>query len=262
VTTTAWRRTGLDGRTVRVAVLGTPTERPPIVAVPGLGARNYLLPWLRAMSAWTQVTLLDLPGWWWGRARACPPTIPAVAATVGRWVDAHTDRPVVLLGHSTGAQAAARAVSTGSTPPGRIAGLVLAGPTFVPSARRPGGLAGAAVRTARRETVREVPAVAGSYAHSGGVGVVRMLASGLGDRPEDAVRGLPVSVPLLVLTGAADHLAPPAWAAELAALGGGTHHVLPGAHNGCFRHPEVWSTAVRDGLACTTGCIASATARA
>jgi len=216
--------------------------------VPGLGAPGYLLPWARQLSSWTRVTVLDLPGWRWGRTTACPPTVAGVGAAAARWLGEHDRREVVLLGHSTGAQAVIR---TALLVPDRLAGVVLAGPTFDPAARTPMALLRRAASTLAHERPAELPAVLPSYLRSGGYGVLRMLLDGMRDRPEDRIGQL--RTPVLTLTGERDGFAPPAWARHLAGLTAGRCEVLPGAHNACFPFPVLASTAVHTAALAWTG---------
>lgn len=98
--TEQWHRAA--GRPVGSLVLGRSRAAPDLVVVPGLGALGYLLPALRACATWTRVHLLDLPGF----GRRCTAQSPAeladVAATAAAWLQLVPDRPVVLVGHSTG----------------------------------------------------------------------------------------------------------------------------------------------------------------
>ena len=230
----------VGGRPVRSLVAGTVTDLPEVVLVPGLGAPGYLAPWVCHIATWTRATVLDLPGWRWGRATACVPTVAGVGTATARWLAERDRRDIVLLGHSTGAQAAVR---TALLVPDRLAGVVLAGPTFDPAARSIPTLLRRAVGTLAHERPGEIPAVLPSYLHSGGYGVLRMLLNGLRDRPEDRVGQL--AVPVLTLTGERDGFAPPAWAHHLATLTAGRCAVLPGAHNACFPFPLQADTALR-----------------
>ncbi len=230
----------LDGRPVRVLTAGTMTGLPEVVLLPGLGAPGYLVPWARHIATWTRVTVLDLPGWRWGRARACPATVAGVGSAAAQWLVEQDRRGVVLLGHSTGAQAAVRAASLAGD---QLAGLVLAGPTFDPAARSVARLLRRAAPTLARERVAELPAVLPSYLHSGGLSLLRFLLDALRDRPEDGVGQL--RMPVLVVTGEFDGFAPPEWAHHLAALAAGRCAILPGAHNACFPHPAQADAALR-----------------
>ena len=237
------RRESIAGRPVRLLVAGLATGLPEVVMLPGLGAPGYLAPWVRRIAAWTRVTVLDLPGWRWGRARACPPTVAGVGTAAADWLVAGDRRDVVLLGHSTGAQAASLAALR---VPDRLAGLVLAGPTFEPATRTVLSLLRRGASTLVRERWAEIPAVLPSYLHSGGYGVLGFLGTALRDRPEE--RAVQLRLPVLVLTGEWDGFAPPAWAHRLAGLAAGRCAVLPGAHNACFTHPDAADAALRDAV--------------
>ncbi len=211
---------------------------PTLVVVPGLGALGYLTPALEACGGWTAAGLLDLPGYGSVDTARSPSTLAAVASAVAGWLRVAAPGPVLLLGHSTGAQAALRAALA---VPERVAGLVLAGPTFPPQARTWGALAIRVARTARHERFAEVPAVWPEYVRSHGR-FLSLLRSGMADRPEDAVTG--VTCPLLVLRGEHDAVSPGEWAQRLAGSGGRCL-TLPGAHNFPFTHPDATSEAVR-----------------
>ncbi|MBV9822765.1 MAG: alpha/beta hydrolase [Actinobacteria bacterium] len=243
-----WRaRTGdLAGRPVRLLEAGTDTGLPEVVMLPGLGAPGYLAPWVDRVAAWTRVTVLDLPGWHRGRARSCPATVAGVGNAAADWLTGTGRRNVVLLGHSTGAQAVSLAALR---VPDRLAGVVLAGPTFDPASRGVLPLLRRAATTLPREQWAELPAVLPSYLHSGGHGVLGFLRDGMRDRPEERAALLGrLPLPVLVLTGERDGFAPPDWAQRLAGLAAGRCVVLPGAHNACFTHPEAAGAALHEAM--------------
>jgi pimeloyl-ACP methyl ester carboxylesterase len=219
---------------------GAAEGRPEVVFVPGLGAPGYLLPWARAAAEWAAVTVLDLPGWRWGRARHSAPTVEGIAAATGDWLRWTGRRGVVLVGHSTAAQVVARCEVT---LPELLAGTVLAGPVFDPTINGVADVLRRLAGTARHESAREVIAVQPHYLHSAGVGLVRMVRDTLG---RTYARG---TVRSLVVTGAEDRFAPPSWARELAARRGAEYRVLPGGHNFCFRHPRAASGALHEAVA-------------
>jgi pimeloyl-ACP methyl ester carboxylesterase len=231
----------VDGRPVRSLVAGRASSAPEVVMLPGLGAPGYMAPWALRAAAWTRVALLDLPGWRRGRARACAPTLEGVAEATARWLEATERRRVVLVGHSTGAQALLRVALQ---VPDRVAGLVLAGPTFDPAARSVPRVLGRAASTLPYEDPRELLAVGPSYLASGLAPMARFIATALQDRPEDLVAR--VTPPVLVLTGRHDGFAPPSWARELAGVACAPCVVLPGAHNAPFPHPDLADGAVRE----------------
>jgi pimeloyl-ACP methyl ester carboxylesterase len=212
---------------------------PEIVFVPGLGAPGYLRRWVDRVSRWAPVTVLDLPGWHRGRARRSPPTVAGIADGVIDWLGARAGEPVVLVGHSTAAQSAALVARRA---PNRLCGLVLGGAVFDPAMRGWAELVGRFVRTAWHESPGELGAVLPKYLASGLWPLVRLVADGL--RWGDRVYG-PVDVPVAVLTGRSDHLAPPTWARELGRRLGAEVCILPGGHNYCYTHPADADAAVR-----------------
>ena len=232
--------TTVAGRPVRALSAGRLRGRPEIVLVPGLGAPGYLAPWARQSATWTRATLLDLPGWRAGRARSSAPGLDSIAATTGSWLEATDRHGVLLIGHSTGAQAVLR---TALHMPDRVSGVVLAGPTFAPEVRTKAALLRRALGTIMHETPTELMAVGPSYLHSGVLPLLRFLLSALPDRPEDLVPRL--TVPVLVVTGEHDGFAPPGWAHHLARLASAPCVVLPGAHNAPFPHPREADAALR-----------------
>jgi pimeloyl-ACP methyl ester carboxylesterase len=149
-----------------------------------------------------------------------------------RWLET-TDRDgIILFGHSTGGQAALRIALL---VPDRIAGVVIAGPTFAPPVRQLGVLLRRVPAALRREPFGEIGVVAPAYLASGGVEFVRFLRTALDDRPEDTMAQL--AMPILVLTGQHDGFAPPTWAHHLAALASAPCTVLPGSHNAPYPYP-------------------------
>lgn len=234
-----WHR--LEGRPVRSLVAGTPrTGTPELVVVPGLGAVGYLLPTVRSCAQWTRVHLLDVPGFGHRATAGLPADLASTAATVQSWLAETTQEPVLLVGHSTGAQVAARAATAR---PDLVTGLVAAGITFPPELRRLLPLAAAAARTAVHESPGELPAVLPCYLR-GAARMPVLLRTAMDDRPEEALRRL--RRPLLVLRGRHDRLSPQPWAEQLARSAPvGRCVVLPGAHNTPWTHPAETSAALR-----------------
>ena len=230
------------GRPVRVLSAGEPRAGvPEVVLVPGLGAVGYLPPTVRAWAAWTRVRLLDLPGCGNRRTARLPAGLEDVTRAAAGWLDVADRPPVVLVGHSTGAQVA---LGAALLRPSRVATLVLAGASFPPAARRPLPLLGRVLRTARSEQLRELRAVLPQYLR-GARQLPELLAAALRDRPEERIGG--VTCPVVVLRGRDDRLSDPGWAAALAgAARDGRVVVVPGAHNFPFAHPKPAARALRD----------------
>jgi pimeloyl-ACP methyl ester carboxylesterase len=214
------------GRRVRSLRAGGDAGEAPVVLIPGLGALGYFVDTLHGCAAWTQAALLDVPGFGHRRPRPCAPVLLDIAALVAGWLRSVCDRPVVLVGHSTGAQVAlhaARAV------PSRVAALVLAGPTFPPVLRRPAPLVRAALSDVRHESVGLVPVAGPYYVRGGPTPLLRLIRSAQHDRPEDLITS--VSCPVTVIRGQRDPFCPAPWAAALAASApNGRLVTVPGPH--------------------------------
>lgn len=209
----------------------------PVVLVPGLGAPGYLLRTARCCAARGPVRLLDVPGFDDPRRPVRPAALEPLADTVAGWLAALGGPPVVLAGHSTGAQVALRAAVLA---PERVHALVLLAPTFPPALRSPGPTAAAFARTAVWESPAVLPTLLPSYARAGAGRLVRYLRSAWADAPEDTLRA--VSRPVAVIGGAHDALSPPDWIRALARRAPhGTPVALPGAH--AFPHTDPHTTA-------------------
>jgi pimeloyl-ACP methyl ester carboxylesterase len=240
----------VDGRPVHAYVADPPADpfadpsaepRPAggVVLLPGLGLPDYTFPTARALAArGVPCTVLDLPGFGTHRPDACRSHIHDVGRLAAAWVLAQPAEAVtVVMGHSTGSQAALTAV-LGLQQARAGLHLVLAGPTFQPGQRRVLPLALAAVTAYRRDTLREL--VIAPAAARGRTGVWRVLRSGMRDRPEERVRR--VTVPVTLTAGEDDSFAPRWWLDRLAQAAGAAPEVhravLSGSHNNLFTHPQ------------------------
>jgi pimeloyl-ACP methyl ester carboxylesterase len=213
-----------------------------VVVIPGLGALGYLLDALEGCGAWARSFLLDVPGFGHRRPRACPPRIPALAEVVSAWLAAVPREPVVLAGHSTGAQVAVRVAADH---PERVRSLVLMGPTFPPELRRPSGLLGALPRTLAHESPGELAVTVPYYARGGTRDLLRYVRSALHDAPERVIGR--VTCPTLVLRGVHDAFAPRTWVRHLAATAPrGRSMTVPGAHNFPYQHGGLTSALIAE----------------
>ena len=205
-----------------------------VVLFPGLGLPRYLLPLARALAAsGAEVVVFDALAFRRRRGRVAP-TIHGLARAGAQWlasVDLHG--PLVVVGHSTGAQVALETVLS-VAPTVAVEGLVMAGPTFEPRQRRLRRLVPAALTAYRQDTPKEL-VVLRDLARVR-TDVVRIVLSGLRHRPEDRVQAL--AVPLTLTAGEGDAFAPRGWLERLAAAAGGRSRVvvLPGSHNNVFPH--------------------------
>jgi pimeloyl-ACP methyl ester carboxylesterase len=212
---------------------------PHVLVVPGLGLLGYLGPLMRALGRRGMgATLLDVPGHDRRSRRVIAATVPSIAAATAEAVVARAaGERLVLLGHSTGAQAALQtALMVQDTR--RLDAVVLAGPTVAPTQRRLDLLAMAAPAAYRRDSPRELvvlPEVLRARLR-----LLTLLRSAIADRPERAAPRL--SVPLVLTAGASDAFAPPWWLEVLAGAAIRSPAVLVerlgGSHNNPYTHAD------------------------
>lgn len=191
------------------------TGDPVAVAVPGLGLT--VAGWRRVverLGATVPMAVVALPSFGLRAPRRAPLDPVSLADDLA---DRLADRgllaggPVVLLGHSASCQVVAEAARRY---PHAVCGLVLIGPTTDPRAVPLPRLVGRWVRTAGHEDPRRIPAMLRQYATTGLSGFARAMLTA---RHHDLRAALAGSVvPVLVLRGPQDHLAPPSWLADLA----------------------------------------------
>ncbi len=230
---------------------GTPAEAtaPLVVMLPGLGLPSYTVPTAQALArSGTTCAVLDLPGFGrWGRLGSRP-DITSIGQVAAAWVMARArGRRIVVVGHSTGGQAALGAALLLQEQRPDVA-LVMAGPTFMPEHRRLRPLVAVTPAAYRDETLGEVvvlPDVA-----RGHLGVLSVLRSGMRDAPEQRLVAL--RVPLSLTAGVHDAYAPPHWLATLAAAAVRSPTVrtvvAPGSHNNLYTHPHEVMRVIADAV--------------
>lgn len=212
---------------------------PHVVIVSGLGLTHYLrrlLAELRRRGA--VATVLDVPGYGSAGAQRTAPEIGGVADAAADWVRhrrAELGRPLILVGHSTGAQAALRAAL--QVQHWRDdASVVLAGPTFAPGQRSLGRLLLRAPVAYRHDPPWELDPV--QLLRAGPRDLLALIRSGQRDRPELRIREL--CLPVTLTAGAHDALAPRGWLELLRsnAIASPRAHVvvLGGSHNNPWTH--------------------------
>ena len=235
---------------------------PDVVLLPGLGLPGYLVNTIRALAdRGLTCTLLDLPGFGGRGPRACGPSVTEVGDAAAAWLlDRCTGRPpdappMVLVGHSTGAQAALLAavqlpVAGRNGRP--VGGVLLAGPTVAPEQRGLLRLAAKAPLAYRRDSPKELLVL--EYVARWGPDVVRMLASATRDVPEQVIERL--GLPVVLTAGRADAFAPTSWLTTLSRHAVRSPNVrvvrLPGSHNNPFTHPGPFSGLVAGLVRSTT----------
>ena len=220
-----------------------------VVVLPGLGLPAYTRPTAEALARrGLRCAVLDLPGFGSRSPRTVPPDVQAIGDVAAAWVRSTAGRgPLVLVGHSTGAQAALGAALHLQGDRADVA-LVLAGPTFAPPQRRLAGLLGATALAYRKDSPREL-CVLPQLARGAG-DVARLLRSGLRDQPERRLARL--RLPLAVTAGHHDAYGPVEWLRDLVAAARQAPHAswvqVPGSHNNVFTHPDAVAQVVIEAM--------------
>lgn len=236
---------------IRGRAMGEPHDAPPVVSVMGMAVSDYQLPALAALAGAipTRTHLVDLPGLAGSDDAKHRLHVAGYAEAVCDWLDAAELPPVVLIGHSSGTQVAARAAAAR---PDRVAALVLASPTVDPKARS----VPRALYYWRKDARYPMPGLNESHVpewrRAGIRQIVRLLLAHLRDRLEEVVPR--VRCPVLVLFGEQDQICTERWAGELAGLAGDGRLVrLPGPHTFIWRDPQAWCEPIRELAASVTG---------
>ncbi|GAA6524212.1 alpha/beta fold hydrolase [Intrasporangium sp. DVR] len=223
-----------------------------VVVLPGLGLPGYTLPTADAIAArGIECAVLDVPGFGSSQPRSARPHIEAVGALAAQWVaQVAEDRPVVVLGHSTGAQAALATAL--ALEPRRALALVMAGPTFRPEHRHVLRLLGATPLAYRKDRLAEVDVREVLRAR---LDLVRLVVSGVRDVPEARIAAL--AAPVTLIAGEHDSYAPREWLAALADAASRSTRVrtavVHGSHNNLYTHPDELADAVLLALADARG---------
>jgi pimeloyl-ACP methyl ester carboxylesterase len=189
--------------------------------------------------------VVAMPGYGVPRAGRAPVDPGSLGAALVRRLDDLGMTEVVLLGHSASCQIVAEAAARD---PGRVAGLVLVGPTTDPRGAGWPGLAARWLRTAVRERPGQVPVLLRDYHRTGLADMARAMDAARRHRIE---RVLPaVRCPVLALRGRHDRIAPHDWVAALARQTADGHAVtLPvGAHMLPITHPAALAARIEDFL--------------
>lgn len=215
---------------------------PHVVLVHGLGmATNYLEPTMRALGNEIAVSALDLPGFGRSRVRGRHLSLAELADALVGWLRVRGIVAPLLFGQSHGCQVVVEAVSR---LPDLASALALNAPTMPAGSRTMHEQLWHVVQDTPREPFALVPHVARDYLRAGPLRIIGTLRDALHDRIENKLRE--VRVPGVIMCGARDPVAPPAWGKQLARLTGSGVGVaetkfvaIPGAaHAAPFSHPR------------------------
>jgi len=230
-----------EGR-IRTRVLGQRRDRvPPIVVIQGMTVSDYLLPACAVLGEWTEVHLLDLPGY----AGSGQPTrwlnVRDYGEAVAHWLEASRIPRCVVVGHSSGTQVAAW---VGVLAEERVAAVALASPTVDPRLRSLPKLLFYWRLDARSPSpgleVNHVP----EWKRAGPRGIAHLIRVHLDDRIEEQVVHL--AMPVLALRGNEDRLTTDEWVNDLVSIAKEGEWVkVPGAHAFVWLWPDAWSAPLR-----------------
>ena len=220
---------------------GPPAPADPVVVlVPGLGLDG---------RAWRRVGAL-LPG----RHRVVG--LPSLGRRAARGVDLRVEPQadrllaelpvdgtggVVLVGHSASCPVVVEAAVRAD----HVVGLVLVGPVTDPRARTWPAMVAQWLRTASHERLRELPVLVPQYGRTGPIAMVRGMTAVRRYRTDHTLARL--RLPVVVVRGSRDRIAPQDWSGHLAVLAGGRLDTVEGAaHMVPLTHPDAVATVVRD----------------
>ncbi len=248
------RRTRLADGLVVSSLVGGSDRAPAIVLVPGFGVSSAnMVPLAAALSTHWRVHALDLPGHgatplpdWWEETGVLELHI----RTVTEYLRRHRLRDVCLLGHSFGAQIAARAAVRSP----RVGSLVLVGPTSDRRARSAVRQVGRLALSALGERPLLALLVLRDYV---GVSPRQLLAELHAMLDDDLCRTLrrlrsrKAALPVVLLRGHLDAVAPARWLRDLlrayegARCGISAATLSSGAHGVQFTAPHAVARRIR-----------------
>jgi pimeloyl-ACP methyl ester carboxylesterase len=217
-----------------------------VVLLHGLAvSHRYLMPLARELATRLPVVVPDLAGFGHSDKPSTAFDVRAHAAHLSAWLDARGLARVCLVGHSYGAEVAARLAVLR---PDAVAVLVLASPTTDPRARNRRGLVGRWTTDVLVEAPWQAPMLARDVADAKPWRVWATVGHSVHNAIEDDLRRLPV--PPLVLGGSLDPVAPLSWRTAVAAVTGGTSVTVPrAAHNVLTTSPRRSAAAIEAWLA-------------
>jgi pimeloyl-ACP methyl ester carboxylesterase len=223
---------------------------PLVVVVPGLGLTHYVRRLVREVERrGASAVVLDLPGYGSPGPRTTAPDVRDVGRAAASWLVHHgTARPVVLVGHSTGAQAALVAGLEVQASRDDVT-VVLAGPTFAPGQRTLPGVLARVPLAYRHDGPWQLDPR--ELLRAGPRDLLALVRSGQRDRPEDGVAGL--RLPLVLTAGRHDAFAPVEWLELLRGRAVRSPDVrvriLGGSHNNPWTHAAELATLLLGGVA-------------
>lgn len=220
-----------------------PTSRvldPLIVLVPGLGLDDRAWALVRQRVTGRVHTVL-LPSLGRRSPRGIDLCVERQGERLLSELAAYGGGAVVLVGHSASCPVVVEAAVRSQI----VVGLVLIGAVTDPRARTWPRMLGRWLRTASHEGLREVPVLMPQYLHTGAATMVRGMDAMRWFRTDQALARL--DMPVVVVRGERDRIAPQDWSARLSAVARGHLQIVGGAaHMVPLTHPDAVVAAVRE----------------
>ncbi len=208
--------TVVDGRRVHArAAEGAASEgSPAVVLVHGLVVSGrYMVPTLERLAPFHRVYAPDLPGFGQSEKPSRVLDVAGLSEFLAAWMRAVGLEGAALVGNSFGCQLIA---DLAVRCPGLVGRAVLQGPTMDPAARSVPRQIGRLLLDAPREPLSLVPIEFLDYLRAGTGRAWRTLRYALEDRIEDKLPEM--GMPVLVVRGSRDPIAPQRWAEEAVRL--------------------------------------------
>jgi pimeloyl-ACP methyl ester carboxylesterase len=217
----------------------------PIVLLHGLAvSHRYLMPTAVALAGGHPVLVPDLPGFGLSDKPRSAYDVGEHADQLAAWLDALELGEVCVVGHSFGAEVAARLAVLR---PDVVAALVLAGPTTDPAARSRRALIGRWAADLLVEAPWQSPVMVRDVIDAKPWRIWATVGHSVGNAIERDLRRLRVRP--LVLGGRLDPVSPLRWRAAVAARTGGRCVTIPNAaHNVLTTSGRRCAAAIEDHL--------------
>lgn len=199
----------------RTSVMAVQSRFAPVVLVHGFGVSStYFVPTAQRLSTEFSVYAPDLPGHGKSDTPRRPLVVPQLADSLVAWMDAVGLHRVSMVGNSMGCQIA---VEVATRHPNRVDRLVMIGPTSDPAGRSLHQLAWRLLLSGPYERFSLLPILAVDYLRMG-FRLIPEFRGMLADRIEDKLPHL--SLPLMLVRGEHDAVAPHGWVAQAAGMAG------------------------------------------
>lgn len=210
--TNVFRKRSVDVEGVRLNIHSGGEGGPVFVLVHGIGASHrYFLPLARLLAKRGTVHILDMPGFGSTPKPARALDIADFAGLVLKALEILQAGPAILVGHSMGAQVA---VEMARQQPDAATAVVLLGPTAEDGARTLGAQALRLMRNSARASMKSQLVVGYDYVRCGPRWFAKTIPAVLSYETEQNIAAL--QMPLLVVAGQRDPVAPERWFQKLA----------------------------------------------